>query len=155
MVSGTEWLSVLTLSGVNLEPGEKQIMKREYLVVVGNLGTVHSGANRADAMKTFTEYVSQSKRKQGRAANEDVTVMQDGEPIREYIASIEIAKRKTRKPALACQCSDRECPVHQGVPYCERRAAATVRRIDMEDGNTRFKMCVGCAQDCLDSGVFA
>ncbi len=54
-----------------------------------------------------------------------------------------------------CECSDPGCPVHRDVNECTERGTAIVRRIDMEDGSTRFVMCDGCAEDALNSGVFA
>ena len=54
-----------------------------------------------------------------------------------------------------CECCDQGCPVHRNVAACGRPATETVRRIDMDDGLTRFKMCEGCAEDALASGVFA
>jgi hypothetical protein len=53
-----------------------------------------------------------------------------------------------------CECGDPGCPVHPGVSECAKRGRRVVRRIDMDDGETRFVMCDGCAQDALDSGVF-
>lgn len=57
---------------------------RLYEVVVGNVGTVYSGPDAQDALSTFNVYVEQSKADQGRAGGEDVTLMRDGEPVREY-----------------------------------------------------------------------
>ena len=63
---------------------ERYIMKRLYEVIVGNIGTEHTGANRALAMRHYREYVSQSKSQRGRAGNEDVILMQDGDIYSEY-----------------------------------------------------------------------
>ena len=58
------------------------------------------------------------------------------------------------RPIETCECSDLGCPVTHGAS-CPYRATTSVRRIDMEDGQTRFRMCSWCAEDALDSGVFA
>jgi len=62
---------------------------RTYDVVVGNIGTVHSGRNQRVAMRTYRVYVEQSRAAYGRAAGENVTVMCDSEIHKEYIGSIE------------------------------------------------------------------
>ena len=55
---------------------------------------------------------------------------------------------------MTCQCCDPGCPVHEGKSECSRPAKTTVRRIDMDDGKTTFRMCNKCADDALESGVF-
>jgi hypothetical protein len=50
-----------------------------YEVIVGNIGTVHSGSNKKEALKHWKTYVAQSKSGVGRAGNESVTLMIDGE----------------------------------------------------------------------------
>lgn len=54
-----------------------------------------------------------------------------------------------------CECSDPGCPAHMGKSECTRNAVSVVRRVDMEDGNTKLAMCRACAEDALSSGVFA
>ena len=54
-----------------------------------------------------------------------------------------------------CECSDPGCPEHKGISQCEKNAKHVVRRIDMEDGTTKFYMCTKCTEDALESGVFA
>jgi hypothetical protein len=56
----------------------------EWQVVVGNVGTVYSGTNGAEARKTFLVYRKQSRTGQGRAAGEEVTLFKDGEPVESY-----------------------------------------------------------------------
>jgi hypothetical protein len=55
-----------------------------YEVIVGNIGTVYGGVSKAAALKKYTTYVRQSKSESGRAGGEDVTLMSDGEPIKEH-----------------------------------------------------------------------
>jgi hypothetical protein len=55
-------------------------------VIVGNIGTVYSGSNRAIAILLFIDYVAASKGGVGRAGDEDVTLMEDGEVLQEYHA---------------------------------------------------------------------
>jgi hypothetical protein len=55
-----------------------------FEVVVGNIGTVYSGTNLSEATTHFDEFVEQSKLGNCRASGEDVTLMKNGEPMREY-----------------------------------------------------------------------
>ena len=55
-----------------------------YEVIVGNLGTVHSGKSELSARKVFAEYVKKSLTGQGRASGEEVTILKDGEPIKTH-----------------------------------------------------------------------
>lgn len=59
-------------------------MSDRYQVVVGNIGTVYSGDDEGQAIKTYEEYVKQSEAGKGRASNEDVTLLCDDAPIREH-----------------------------------------------------------------------
>ncbi len=52
-----------------------------YEVVVGNIGTVHSGENKRAAAKAYRIYV---KHAQQNPVFESVYLMQDGEPIMEH-----------------------------------------------------------------------
>ena len=56
---------------------------------------------------------------------------------------------------LRCECSDPGCPGGHGATDCRLKAEHIVRRIDMDDGETRFAFCLPCTDDALDSGVFA
>ena len=56
-----------------------------YEVYVGNIGMVYSGSVVADVERVWRVYLDQSKNtRQGRVSGEPVTIMQDGEIIREY-----------------------------------------------------------------------
>lgn len=59
-------------------------MEPLYEVIVGNIGTVHVGNDRAEASRHFREYVEQSMSGVGRAGCESVTMMKDGEPVAEF-----------------------------------------------------------------------
>lgn len=52
-----------------------------FEVLVGNIGCVYSGNDHDGALKDFHEYVSQSMSGYGRAGNESVVLIRDGEPI--------------------------------------------------------------------------
>jgi hypothetical protein len=56
---------------------------RQYDVIVGNVGMVYSGSSRSEAARTFNEYMRISRSGHGRAGSEPVTLMQDGEIVRE------------------------------------------------------------------------
>jgi hypothetical protein len=55
-----------------------------YEVIVGNIGTVHSGNDQGVARTHYDEYVRQSLSGVGRAGNENVVMMVDGEPAEEF-----------------------------------------------------------------------
>lgn len=61
-------------------------VKHEYAISVGNIGNIGC-ANLKEAEKKYKEYVKQSKDNYGRAAGEDVALMVDGEPEKEYFGS--------------------------------------------------------------------
>lgn len=58
-----------------------------YEVIVGNVGTVPVGNELSEAESVFDDYVKMSAAEIGRAAGEDVVLMEDGEPIKEYFAA--------------------------------------------------------------------
>jgi len=55
-----------------------------FEVTVGNIGLVHASDSRKEAVEAYDEYVEQSRLGYGRAANEIVTLFQDGVPEKEY-----------------------------------------------------------------------
>ena len=55
-----------------------------YQVIVGNIGTVMSGDSGWAATSYFKTYVGLSKADYSSAAGEDVTLMDNGEPVTEY-----------------------------------------------------------------------
>jgi hypothetical protein len=61
--------------------------KPTYEVVVGNIGTVYSGASKSDSARKWLTYVDQSKSGVGRAGNEPVTMLCDGEIVKEHLPS--------------------------------------------------------------------
>jgi hypothetical protein len=68
----------------------------EYVVNVGNIGNVEC-KNKKEALEVFKDYVEQSKSGRGRAAGESVYVLEDGEPIKEYIGTYQESKRVMSK----------------------------------------------------------
>jgi hypothetical protein len=60
-----------------------------YEVIVGNIGIVYSGNSKASAEANFNHYVRQSKSGSGRASGESVTLMCEGEILREHIGTAE------------------------------------------------------------------
>jgi len=48
-------------------------------IIVGNIGTVYSGSDAAEAEAKFDAYMVLSQQGYGRAGNEPVTWMRDGE----------------------------------------------------------------------------
>jgi hypothetical protein len=61
----------------------------QYEIIVGNIGTVYTGTNGFEANKTFNQYRSASMSPHGRASGESVTLLKDGEVVREYVGSRE------------------------------------------------------------------
>ena len=55
-----------------------------FEIIVGNIGNVFIGEHENNARKCFNECVELSKNKYGRWANEPVTLMRNGEPIKEH-----------------------------------------------------------------------
>jgi hypothetical protein len=53
-----------------------------------------------------------------------------------------------------CDCCDSGCPAHKGKSECTNQATVSLRRIDFA-GQPIVWFCNGCAEDALDSGVFA
>lgn len=58
-----------------------------YQVIVGNVGTVHDGTNKGEAKQVYEEYVKLSEHGYGRVAYESVLLMEDEEPIEEYVGA--------------------------------------------------------------------
>ena len=56
-----------------------------YSVIVSNLGTVHTTSKEHEARKEFNDYVTLSKQGYGRVGHESITLMEDGEIIKEYL----------------------------------------------------------------------
>lgn len=55
--------------------------KKYYEVIVGNIGKVHEGNSKAEALKIYNEYVKMSKDGYGRAAGEGVDLYNSGNDI--------------------------------------------------------------------------
>jgi len=64
-------------------------MRHTYEVVVGNVGSVYSGQDMASGLRKFSDYVNASKAEVGRAGGESVTLLCDGEIIKEYVGTID------------------------------------------------------------------
>jgi len=61
---------------------------KTYTVNVGNIGNIEESTRKA-AEATFREYCQQSKDGYGRAAGESVTLLVNGEPVKEYVPAIQ------------------------------------------------------------------
>lgn len=57
---------------------------QEWEVICGNVGTVYDGTDEDEARRKFAVYVEQSKSGRGRAGNEDVTLLCNGEIVEEH-----------------------------------------------------------------------
>lgn len=58
-----------------------------YTVIVGNVGTVHDSTSGSNAWRDFWEYKKASASGVGRCGGEPVTLMGDGEIIKEHLPS--------------------------------------------------------------------
>ena len=58
--------------------------KSDYQVVVGNVGQVYSGKSELDARIVFKEYEAKSLANSGRAGNQEVVMLRDGEEYRRF-----------------------------------------------------------------------
>ena len=67
---------------------ERREEEMKYSVIVGNIGTVCETDSLETAHSVFNEYTEQSQSDYGRAAGEDVSLLEDGEPIEELIGSL-------------------------------------------------------------------
>lgn len=59
--------------------------KPHYEVIVGNIGTVYSGNDKAEADRAYAHYVEQSNSRLGRAGGEHVTMMVGNEIEKEHV----------------------------------------------------------------------
>ena len=59
-----------------------------YNVLVGNIGHVYAGTSLEKAKADFEEYKSQSINGYGRAAGEQVSLLENGEPLFEHFPQI-------------------------------------------------------------------
>ena len=94
----------------------------KYEVVVGNVGTVHTGNLRNLAVVSYSTGVELSTAKCGRTMGEPVTLFEDGEPIMEhrgYQYVYEDYSRDELQTLLSClRSEDRShCPVCGHVVY--------------------------------------
>lgn len=55
-----------------------------YEIIVGNIGSVLQTNQLRDALMTYSNYKQQSISKYGRAGNEQVTLLDQGEPLYEH-----------------------------------------------------------------------
>lgn len=60
-----------------------------YEVICGNIGTVYHGSDGRTAMRVFNTYRELSLSGHGRAGNEEVTLLDNGEIAAELLPSIE------------------------------------------------------------------
>jgi hypothetical protein len=67
----------------------RDVKKELHEVVVGNIGTIHSGYHQPTAEQHYNNYVAQSKSGSGRAGGESVTHLKNGNVHREHIGSNE------------------------------------------------------------------
>lgn len=59
-------------------------MKKQYSVIVGNVGAVFYSINKRDAVATYKEYVKMSGSSKGRIRGEGVVLFCDDEPLYEH-----------------------------------------------------------------------
>ena len=63
-------------------------MKKQYSVIVGNVGTVFNSAIKRDAVATYEEYVKMSDSSKGRVGGEDVVLTCNDDPLYEYFGAL-------------------------------------------------------------------
>lgn len=59
----------------------------KYQVIVGNIGQVVDTDSQSEALRTFDAYVELSKLDMGRAAGESVTMLEDGQPVCDFLGA--------------------------------------------------------------------
>jgi hypothetical protein len=60
----------------------------KFTVIVSNIGTVYTGSDSKVAESDYAAYVSASRGNIGNAAGETVTLLKDGEPVKDYIGTL-------------------------------------------------------------------
>lgn len=70
------------------EEADQEAQESTWEVIVGNIGTVYSGPDEDEARRRFRDYCHDAKADIGRAAGEQVTLMQDGEIVTEQDATL-------------------------------------------------------------------
>lgn len=63
-------------------------MKKQYIVIVGNVGAVFYSINKKDAIAAYEEYVKMSGSSKGRVGGEDVCLFCDDEPLYEHFGAL-------------------------------------------------------------------
>jgi len=63
-------------------------MKKQYSVIVGNVGTVFNSTIKKDAVATYKEYVKISESSKGRAGGEDVILTCNDDPLYEHFGAL-------------------------------------------------------------------
>jgi len=63
-------------------------MKKQYSVIVGNVGTVFNSNTKKDAIATYKEYVKMSDSSKGRVGGEDVVLTCNDEPLYEHFGAL-------------------------------------------------------------------
>ena len=95
-------------AGLRRNPAEAAL----YEVLVSNIGTVHRGSNRKAADAVFALYRGQSKSGRGRAGGEDVTLLANGEPVREHQGDLRENRGSLRNPGKVLR--EGEMLIHAG-----------------------------------------
>lgn len=67
-------------------------MTYQYEVVIGNIGTIWTGATLKNALREFHGYRLVSQSGKGPAGGEDVTLFKDGELVKEYQATLHMPR---------------------------------------------------------------
>jgi hypothetical protein len=73
-------------------------MRNTYHVYLSNIGHVYTGHSREAADKEFVECTREAKQPYGRASGETVTLMKNGELVREFNPN---ERRRRRRPATS------------------------------------------------------
>lgn len=100
-----------------------------YQVIVSNIGTVCDTRDRAEAMGCFNEYVDIVSSPRGRASGESVTLMSDGEILKEYQNEFQSHRQGTRH----------DNPTQTDVEnWTERYRASVQKRVDGVPSQTQY-----------------
>ena len=63
-------------------------MKKQYIVIVGNVGAVFYSTNKKDAVATYKEYVKMSGSSKGRVGGEDVCLFCNDDPLYKHFGAL-------------------------------------------------------------------
>jgi hypothetical protein len=120
--------------------------KNLYTVNVGNIGNIDC-VNHTEAKQTFTEYVKQSKAGYGRAGNEPVALLRNGDPLKEFDPQV----LKFRKGSLKAKVLELLNPPNEEVRYTVVAHGFIRDKLGWEHNDSWFMLTGASVRETLDA----